>query len=100
MFASALRCAYLVCWLSVLVRNKKRSHSTAVGASLMSNKKVSSLVNKVRCILLHLFGYMLHLFISVYTVSDLSTVTFCAYPCFWSVLFNFVILVWETVLSS
>lgn len=32
----------------VVARNKKRPHSTVVGASLMSNKKVSSLVNKVR----------------------------------------------------
>jgi hypothetical protein len=30
-----------------VVRNKKRSHSTAVAASLRSNKKVSSMVNKV-----------------------------------------------------
>ncbi len=30
------------------VRGKKRSHSTTVAASLKANKKVSSMVNKVR----------------------------------------------------
>lgn len=34
----------------MLGRVKKRSHSAAVGASLMSNKKVSTLVNKVQII--------------------------------------------------
>ena len=55
----ARSCIYFCVGFSVLVRNKKRSHSTAVGASMMSNKKVSSLVNKVRGTAMPVHGCML-----------------------------------------
>lgn len=68
-------CADVCVGWPVLVRNKKRSHSTAVGASLMSNKKVSSLVNKVHGLSSMLVpGCMLHL-LFLLTVSGILNVS-------------------------
>lgn len=60
MLSSSSLCLHCVGCLAS-VRSKKRSHSTAVGASLMSNKKVSSLVNKVLGTPIHVPGCMLSL---------------------------------------